>query len=75
MPAAKATSKAEPEPEQPAAPTPENILSLVYRGALPEILRAIATQIDEGHASAENFTARVSREAFELQATIHLTPK
>jgi hypothetical protein len=50
----------------------ENGLSLIYRGALPEILREIARQIDEGNASAEHFSARVGRESFDLQATISL---
>jgi hypothetical protein len=63
------TTKAKP------GPLAENVLSLTYRGALPEILRAIADQIDDSHATAEHFTARVTRDVFELQATIHLVPK
>lgn len=54
---------------------PESVLSLSYRGALPDILRAIASQIEDGHARAESFTARVSRDSFELQAMIDLIPK
>ena len=49
---------------------PDNALSLLYRGALPEILRMIAQQLDEGSVEAEHFSARVGQGSFDLQATI-----
>jgi hypothetical protein len=54
---------------------PENVLSLVYRGALPEILRAIATELESASANAEHFTSRVCRDTFELSVLITLIPK
>jgi hypothetical protein len=57
-----------------AAPL-ESVLALTYRGALPEMLRAIATEIESGRADAEHFTSRVTRETFELSALINLRTK
>jgi len=39
-------------------PTPpqESALKLTYRGALPDILRLIATELENGNAHAEDFT-------------------
>lgn len=61
-----------PAKTKPPEPAPESILSLTYRGALPEILRKIADEIEFGSATAEHFTSRVSRDVYELSATIHL---
>lgn len=54
-------------------PKEESILSLSYRGALPEILRKIADQLENGNAHGQSFTCRVGTETFELSATISLT--
>lgn len=61
------------EPAAPPTPADESVLSLIYRGALPEILRRIATEIESGNADAEHFSTRVTRDVFELSATINLT--
>lgn len=53
-------------------PLTENALSLLYRGALPEILRTIARQLEAGNAEAENFSARVGQGSFHLSAAITL---
>lgn len=53
-------------------PADNNVLSLTFRGALPEILRMIADQIENGRATAESFASVVTRDQFELRATIHL---
>jgi len=55
-------------PVEPA----ESVFSLSFRGALPDILRAIATEIETGVATAEHFTSRVSRGQFELSVVINL---
>lgn len=66
--------KSSPVPTN-SEPTPENVLSLTYRGALPEILRTITVQLENGSAIAAHFTARVSHGTFELSTAINLIPK
>lgn len=61
------TTKRTPIPE-----LSESALSLIYRGALPDILRLIAHQLEQGNAEAEHFSARVGQGSFDLQATITL---
>lgn len=56
----------------PPAEGAESVFSLSFRGALPDILRAIATEIETGTATAEHFTSRVSRGQFELTVVINL---
>lgn len=69
------TTKAATKENPPLAePKPESVLSLAARGALPEILRKIADEIDANRATAEQFACTVGRENFELRCTIHLHP-
>lgn len=60
-----------PPPEKPP-PKPESIFSLTFHGALPEILRAMASELENGSAAADNFTSVVGRDTYELRAVIHL---
>lgn len=53
----------------------ESCLALSYRGALPEILRAIATELDAKRAFADHFITKATNDSFELSAFISFTPK
>jgi hypothetical protein len=52
----------------------QHVLSLSYRGALPDILRLLADKLESSECTAEHFTARVARETFEISASINLHP-
>lgn len=56
----------------PAKSKAESIFSLSFRGGLPEILRAIAQQLEDQAVTAESFTSAVTKDRFELRIVVDL---
>ena len=51
---------------------PNSFFDLSFRGALPEILRALAAKLEAGEVQAEQFDWRLSKDRLEFTARIDM---
>lgn len=65
---------AEPKPTPPPA-GPQSFFDLSFSGHLPQLLRAIADQIDAGDVSAEQFDWSLTKKHLQFSARIDMKPE